>query len=105
MLEKKLEYQLTPADIEYKRFGMGKENAGFFLPSSLLNTNWEPISLYLETDINSIKTTIRDRRSSYRISKGLKPWFKAHPRLKESDKVCFTVIKRMEKYSLEILQE
>lgn len=97
---RKLEYELTQADIDYKRFGIGKKNSGFFLPPSLPNK--KPFPFDLETDIDSIKTTIR--QSTYRIGKGLKPWFKAHCKLNARDKIVFTVIESMKKYRLEIVK-
>ena len=100
---RKLDYELTQADIDYKRFGIGEKNSGFFLPSSYTGRKtFPPFPFDLETDISSIKTTIRDRRSSYRIGKGLKPWFKAHCKLNEGDKVEFTEIESMKKYGLKI---
>jgi len=98
---RKLDYKLTQADIDYKRFGIGEKNSGFFLPSSYIGRKtFPPFPLDLETNISSIRTTIRDRRSSYRIGKSLKPWFKAHCKLKAGAKVEFIEIEPMKKYAL-----
>ena len=96
----KLEYELTEADIKYKRFYIKKEYRGFFLPPSPPSN--EPFPFDLETDMDPIpiKTTIR--QSTYRIGKGLKPWFKAHKELKARDKIKFTVIEPLKKYRLDI---
>ena len=102
----KLEYKLTQADIDYERFGIGKKNSGFFQPHHT-DIVREPFPFDLETDINStlIETTIRDKRSSYRISKGLKPWFKKYRgELKIDGKVVFKAIEPMKKYRLEIVK-
>jgi len=91
-----LEYELTQADIDYKRFGIGKKNSGFFLPSS--PPNKKPFPFDLETGRDSIKTTIR--QSTYRIGKGLKPWFRAHRELEVGDKVVFKTIEKLKEYRL-----
>ena len=103
----KLKYRLTQADIKHKRFGIGQNNSGFFLPSSYADRKtFSPFPFDLETDdIGLIKTTIRDRRSSYRIRKGLKPWFKAHCKINVGDKVKFTEVESMKKYRLEIVKQ
>lgn len=57
--------------------------------------------LMLETDVGLIEANFIPKY--HRVS--LKKWFKAHPELKEGDKVKFSVIEPMKKYHLEILKE
>ena len=99
---RELVYELTQADIDYKRFAIGKENSGVFLPPSPPNNKPFPFDLGT-TDIGLIKTTIR--QSTYRIGKGLRPWFRYHcGELNDGDKLLFTVVEPMKKYRLEIVK-
>ena len=94
----KLEYELTEADIEYMRFHIKKGYLGFFPPCG------EPFLLDLKTNQDIITTNVR--RSTHRIGKGLRPWFRRHSgELNEGGKVLFTVIDPMKEYRLKILKE
>jgi hypothetical protein len=76
---------LTTADIKYKRFDVRasyKANPSFF-PG--LGNDFE-----LRTNVGIIKTNVR--RSTYRIGKGLKPWFRAHSHLKARSRIEFAKI-------------
>ncbi len=59
--------------------------------------------LELKTDICPITTQFYV--GSYRgFSRNVKPWFKAHPEVKAGDTLRIIMIKRDEKYRLEIVK-
>ena len=77
---------LTMADIDYKRFdvrALYKANPNFF-PG--LGNDFE-----LRTNVGIIKTNVR--RSTYRIGKGLGPWFKANHQLQAGARIEFEKIR------------
>ena len=91
-----IEHLLDEYDIKYERFYVRKEyegNQDFFPPLG------KPF--WLEMDlVTTIETNVR--KSTYRISKGVRPWFRGHHEIEEGDRVIFEVIEPMRRYRLRI---
>lgn len=81
------------------------------IKSSLVKISQENMKLFpsegtmlLETNIGAVESKLHKDYKNAWLGKGLAKWFKAHPELKEGDKLRITVIEPMKKYRLEIVK-
>jgi len=84
-MKNKLVLTLTAADVKYKRFAVRAlyQTNPYFFPG--LGTDFE-----LHTNVGAIKTNVR--KKTYRIGKGLRPWFRAHSQLQTGARIEFEKI-------------
>jgi len=85
-MKNELVLKLTKADIDYKRISISaalyQSNQDFFPKFAF--------DFILHTDAGIIRTNLR--KSTHRIGKGLRPWFRAHSQLKEGAQAEFQKI-------------
>jgi hypothetical protein len=92
IMKNKLVLTLTKADIKYKRIAISaalyRSNEDFFPKNG--------IDFTLQTDVQDVGTIRTHLRKStpHKISKGLRPWFRAHDPLPEVARVEFEKITR-----------
>jgi len=89
-----LEYELLEGDITYERFELRTHRRKFpdFFPQPGHNFDLEIDGMEVELRINESMNRLGGKR--------LKEWFRAHPELREGDKVFFDVIEPMKRYRL-----
>lgn len=87
-----LEYILRADDIVNKRFFLEKEEVRRFFPGP-------KIEFVVVADSEKYEEVYLSEQKTPRI-RGIYKWFRAHPELKEGDKVVFEVVELMKKYRL-----
>jgi hypothetical protein len=97
----KIEIRVQPAYVNHKYLGISRQHRWFF---PIFGTDFA-----LVTDVGEIKTKMRDSQSRTNPDAGneiggIGAWFRAHPELREGDRILIEEIEPKKRYKLEILK-